>query len=86
MPASAGVGNHFPQFQQVHNPSEWSRRLRHSPGVVSHLKTDPKVHIQIRDEHLEHKCFWPKLIRLYPPYRGYRKQTDRLIPLVLYER
>jgi F420H(2)-dependent quinone reductase len=66
------------------------------PGWYRNLKEDPKVHIQIRDEHLdlvardatddERKYYWPKLIKMYPPYRGYRQATDRVIPLVLCER
>ena len=76
-------------------PASFGSRAAH-PGWYRNLKTDPKVHIQIRNEHLdliarnatddERNCYWPKLIRLYPPYRGYRKQTDRVIPLVLCER
>jgi F420H(2)-dependent quinone reductase len=55
-----------------------------------------QVHIQIRDKHFdlvarvasdeERKRYWPKLIRMYPPYRGYREATDRVIPLVVCER
>lgn len=70
---------------------------RHAnPGWYRNLKEDPKVHVQIRGEHLdlvardatddERKYYWPKLIKLYPPYRGYRQATDRVIPLVLCER
>ena len=65
------------------------------PGWYRNLKDDPKVHIQIRGEHLdlvardashdERKCYWPKLIRMYPPYRGYREAADRVIPLVVCE-
>ena len=65
------------------------------PGWYRNLKEDPKVHIQIRGEHLdlvardatgdERKYYWPKLIKMYPPYRGYRQATDRVIPLVLCE-
>lgn len=67
-----------------------------NPAWYHNLTADPKVHIQIRGEHLdlaardatddERKCYWPKLIRMYPPYRGYRDTTDRVIPLVVCER
>jgi hypothetical protein len=30
--------------------------------------------------------YWRKLIRIYPPYRGYRKAADRVIPLVVCDR
>ncbi|HVQ99340.1 MAG TPA: nitroreductase/quinone reductase family protein, partial [Mycobacterium sp.] len=33
----------------------------------------------------ERKRYWPPLIRMYPPYRGYRDATDRVIPLVVCE-
>ncbi len=66
-----------------------------SPGWYRNLKSDPKVHIQIRGEHrdliardandAERKLYWRKLIRIYPPYRGYRKAADRVIPLVVCE-
>ena len=55
-----------------------------------------QVHIQIRDQRFdlvarvasdeERKRYWPKLIRMYPPYRGYREATDRVIPLMVCER
>jgi deazaflavin-dependent oxidoreductase (nitroreductase family) len=66
-----------------------------SPGWYRNLKADPKVHIQIRGEHLdliardaddaERNLYWRKLIRIYPPYRGYRQAADRVIPLVVRE-
>ncbi len=66
-----------------------------SPGWYRNLKADPKVHIQIRGEHLdliardaddaERNLYWRKLIRIYPPYRGYRQAAHRVIPLVVCE-
>jgi deazaflavin-dependent oxidoreductase (nitroreductase family) len=66
-----------------------------SPGWYRNLKADPKVHIQIRGERLdliardaddaERNLYWRKLIRIYPPYRGYRQAADRVIPLVVCE-
>ena len=66
-----------------------------SPGWYRNLKSDPKVHIQIRGEHrdliardandAERNLYWRKLIRIYPPYRGYRQAADRVIPLVVCE-
>jgi F420H(2)-dependent quinone reductase len=66
------------------------------PGWYRNLKSNPKVHIQIRGEHLdliardasedERNCYWSKLIRIYPPYQGYRQAADRVIPLVVCER
>ena len=51
--------------------------------------------MQIRGEHLElvardatdeeRDRYWPPLIRMYPPYKGYRDATDRVIPLVVCE-
>jgi deazaflavin-dependent oxidoreductase (nitroreductase family) len=75
-------------------PASFGGRADH-PGWYRNLKADPKVHIQIRDEHLdliardadedERNRYWPRLIRIYPPYRGYRRAADRVIPLVVCE-
>jgi F420H(2)-dependent quinone reductase len=66
-----------------------------NPGWYRNLKANPKVHVQIRNEHLdlvardanddERNRYWPRLIRMYPPYRGYREAADRVIPLVVCE-
>jgi deazaflavin-dependent oxidoreductase (nitroreductase family) len=65
------------------------------PGWYRNLQSNSRVHVQIRDDHLdlvardatddERKCYWPKLIKMYPPYRGYREAADRVIPLVVCE-
>jgi F420H(2)-dependent quinone reductase len=34
----------------------------------------------------EQNRYWPKQIKFYPPYRGYRKAADRVIRLVVCER
>jgi F420H(2)-dependent quinone reductase len=67
----------------------------HDPIWYRNLKADPCVHVQIRGAHLdliareatdaERKRYWPALIRMYPPYKGYRKAADRVIPLVVCE-
>jgi F420H(2)-dependent quinone reductase len=66
-----------------------------NPGWYHNLQSNPKVHVQIRREHRdliardatdeERKRLWPKLVRMYPPYRNYREATDRVIPLVVCE-
>ena len=66
-----------------------------NPGWYRNLKANPEVHVQIRGEHFdlvardatdeERNLYWSKLIRIYPPYRGYREATDRVIPLVVCE-
>jgi deazaflavin-dependent oxidoreductase (nitroreductase family) len=65
------------------------------PAWYRNLKSNPKVHVQIRGEHLdliardatddERKLYWRKLTRIYPPYQGYREASDRVIPLVVCE-
>jgi deazaflavin-dependent oxidoreductase (nitroreductase family) len=75
-------------------PASFGGRDEH-PGWYRNLESNPKVHVQIRDEHLdlvardatdaERQHYWPKLIKMYPPYRGYRDATDRVIPLVICE-
>jgi deazaflavin-dependent oxidoreductase (nitroreductase family) len=59
------------------------------------LKANPVVQVQVRDEHLtmtardatdeERRRYWPVLIKMYPPYKGYRDAADRVIPLVVCE-
>jgi F420H(2)-dependent quinone reductase len=76
-------------------PASFGGRDSH-PGWYRNLKAHPRVHVQIRGEHLdlvardaneeERNLYWPRLIRIYPPYRGYREATDRVIPLVVCER
>jgi deazaflavin-dependent oxidoreductase (nitroreductase family) len=66
-----------------------------NPAWYHNLQSNPKVHVQIRGDHLdlvardatdeERKRLWPKLIRMYPPYRNYREATDRVIPLIVCE-
>jgi F420H(2)-dependent quinone reductase len=66
-----------------------------NPNWYRNLKEDPSVEVQIRAERLqlsardatadERDRYWPLLIRMYPPYRGYRDATDRVIPLVVCE-
>jgi deazaflavin-dependent oxidoreductase (nitroreductase family) len=80
--------------ERVVLPASFGGRSDH-PGWYRNLQADPKVHIQIRGEHLdmiardasedERNIYWPRLIRIYPPYRGYRKAADRVIPLVVCE-
>jgi F420H(2)-dependent quinone reductase len=76
-------------------PASFGGRDR-DPFWYRNLKENPAVHIQIRAEHLdlfardansdERERYWPQLIRIYPPYKGYRQAADRVIPLVVCER
>jgi F420H(2)-dependent quinone reductase len=66
-----------------------------NPTWYLNLKENPEVQVQIRAERLvlsardatdeERARYWPPLMRMYPPYRGYREATDRIIPLVVCE-
>lgn len=66
-----------------------------NPLWYRNLKADPHVQIQIGGQKLdltardateaERARYWPKLTRIYPPYRNYREATDRVIPLVICE-
>ncbi|WP_116376933.1 nitroreductase family deazaflavin-dependent oxidoreductase [Mycobacterium sp. MFM001] len=66
-----------------------------NPTWYLNLKDNPDVEVQIRSEQLrlvardatdeERQRYWPSLIKMYPPYRGYRQATDRVIPLVVCE-
>jgi deazaflavin-dependent oxidoreductase (nitroreductase family) len=66
-----------------------------NPMWYLNLKANPEVQVQVRDEHLrmtardatdeERRRYWPVLIKMYPPYKGYRDAADRVIPLVVCE-
>jgi deazaflavin-dependent oxidoreductase (nitroreductase family) len=66
-----------------------------NPLWYLNLKANPAVQVQVRDEHLtmtardateeERRRYWPVLIKMYPPYKGYRDAADRAIPLVVCE-
>jgi len=75
-------------------PASFGGRDSH-PAWYRNVKANPEVHVQIRGEHFdliardatdaERNLYWPRFIRIYPPYRGYREATDRVIPLVVCE-
>ncbi len=66
-----------------------------NPTWYLNLKAKPTVEVQIGAERLqlsardatdqEREQYWPALIKMYPPYKGYRDATDRVIPLVVCE-
>lgn len=67
----------------------------HDPAWYLNIKDDPDVRVQFGSDERdmtardatpeERNRYWPKLTRMYPPYRGYREATDRVIPLVICE-
>jgi deazaflavin-dependent oxidoreductase (nitroreductase family) len=75
-------------------PASFGGRENH-PLWYLNLKANPVVQVQVRDEHLsmtardatdeERRRYWPVLIKMYPPYKGYRDAADRAIPLVVCE-
>lgn len=75
-------------------PASFGGRSDH-PAWYRNLMVNPEVAVQIRGQHLElvardatdeeRDRYWPPLIRMYPPYKGYRDATDRVIPLVVCE-
>jgi deazaflavin-dependent oxidoreductase (nitroreductase family) len=66
-----------------------------NPLWYLNLKENPNVRVQIRAQRLdlvarnatdaERERYWPRLTRMYPPYRKYREAADRVIPLVVCE-
>jgi deazaflavin-dependent oxidoreductase (nitroreductase family) len=80
--------------ERVILPASFGGRAE-NPTWYLNLKTNPAVEVQIRTERLqmsardatdaERERYWPPLIKMYPPYRGYRESTDRTIPLVVCE-
>lgn len=79
---------------QVILPASFGGRAE-NPTWYLNLKENPAVQVQIRNERLalsardatdeERARYWPPLMRMYPPYRGYREAADRIIPLVVCE-
>jgi F420H(2)-dependent quinone reductase len=80
--------------ERVILPASFGGRAE-NPTWYLNLKTNPIIEVQIRGERLrmaardateiERAHYWPSLIEMYPPYRGYREATDRKIPLVVCE-
>ena len=80
--------------ERVILPASFGGRAEH-PTWYLNLKTNPVVEVQIRAARFhmsardatdaERAHYWPSLIKMYPPYRGYREATDRTIPLVVCE-
>lgn len=68
----------------------------HDPAWYLNIQAHPRVHVQYRSERWEmtardatapeRRRYWAALTKLYPPYRGYRDATDRVVPLVVCER
>lgn len=66
-----------------------------NPAWYLNLKANPAVQVQVRDQHLsmtardatdeERRRYWPVLVKMYPPYKGYSDAADRVIPLVVCE-
>lgn len=67
----------------------------HHPAWYLNIEADPRVRVQYRGRHWdmtardatdrERERYWPPLTHMYPPYRGYREATDRVVPLVVCE-
>ena len=67
----------------------------HDPAWYLNTRSDPRVHVQYGSDKMdmvardataaERNEYWPRLTRMYPPYRGYREAADRVIPLVICE-
>ena len=67
----------------------------HDPAWYLNLKEHPRVEVQYGSRTRamtardatddERTSYWPRLTRMYPPYRSYREAADRVIPLVVCE-
>ncbi len=66
-----------------------------NPAWFHNLKAHPDTRIQVGSEHLdvharvaegdEHARLWKLMVGVYSGYEGYRKRTEREIPLVVLE-
>jgi F420H(2)-dependent quinone reductase len=69
---------------RAENPN-WYRNLKENPSVELQIRAE-RLQLSARDATAEERDrYWPPLVRIYPPYRGYRDATDRVIPLVVCE-
>jgi F420H(2)-dependent quinone reductase len=69
---------------RAENPA-WYLNLKENPGVQVQIRAE-RLALSARDATDEERArYWPPLMRMYPPYRGYREATDRIIPLVVCE-
>jgi F420H(2)-dependent quinone reductase len=69
---------------RAENPT-WYRNLKENPTVEVQIRAE-RLQLSARDATDEERArYWPPLIKMYPPYRGYRVATDRVIPLVVCE-
>ena len=67
-----------------------------NPAWFYNLKANPETTVQVGSEKRpvrarvatdeERGRLWPKVVETYSGYEGYRKRTDRKIPLVVLER
>jgi F420H(2)-dependent quinone reductase len=65
------------------------------PAWFHNLETDPDASIQIGSKRMdvrarvadpeERKRLWPLMVKVYRGYEGYRRRTEREIPLVILE-
>lgn len=63
------------------------------PDWFKNLLADPRVGVQVGTRRLtcrarpaspaEREALWPRMVRIFPLYEEYTRQTDRQIPLVL---
>jgi deazaflavin-dependent oxidoreductase (nitroreductase family) len=69
---------------RAENPT-WCRNLKENPTVELQIRAE-RLRLSARDANDEERSrYWSPLIKMYPPYRGYREATDRVIPLVVCE-
>jgi F420H(2)-dependent quinone reductase len=69
---------------RAENPT-WYRNLEENPTVELQIRAE-RLQLSARDATDEERNrYWLPLIKMYPPYRGYRDATDRVIPLVVCE-
>lgn len=66
------------------------------PGWFHNLTAEPNVDIQVGAEKLavtarvaegdERARLWDEMAKIYPPYLEYQKKTDRVIPVVVFDK
>ena len=63
-------------------PPTWWLNLQANPNAIARVgKEDRKVVAEQAGDQ-DAKRLWPEFVKIYKPYEGYRKKTDRDFPVV----
>lgn len=62
---------------------DWYRNLAANPGIELAIDGDPEPHTARTATAEEKAELWPRIVAAYRGYDGYRRNTDRDIPVII---